>query len=299
MILHLISTEQYLIDMEVTKILDNLNINKKDLNYLEPKSMNDLENFTETYSLFSNQKIAIIKNIEDEKLIPIFENLSDDITILLINTLDKRKKLYKWLSKNKKLKDISTYNKSNLIKWIQELGIEFNSKITISNANEILDRTGENDMYNIKQEVLKLCCMKEKITSTLINCVISKSSLVVSFDLTNSILKKDLSKSLKILNELIEKNEQMIPIVALLNKNFSVIKSLKQVNDTVLKESGIDFFTIKNLRPYSKDNTFYTQKELEKYIDLTEKADFELKNGLDPKLIIEKLIISISMKGAE
>lgn len=297
MIKHLISSEPYLINLKIEEELKKLNIAKKDLNYLEPKSIDELNNFSETYSLFNDNKIAIIKNIEDENLIKVLENSLDNVNIFLVSPIDKRKKLYKWLSKNKYIEDIPVYNKSKLLEWIQELGYKNNCKISNNAANEIIKLTGENDMYNIEQEVYKLICMNEKITSELVKKVVTKSSILVSFDLTDAILKKNISKSLTILNYLISKNESMIPIIALLNKNFSVIRSLKEVDDTTLKQSGIDYFTLKNLRPYAKDNILYDDKKLEKYINLTEKADFYLKNGLEEKLILEQLIISISMKG--
>lgn len=297
MILHLTSNEPYLISNEISKELKKLNISKGDMDYLETKNLEQLENFVNSYSLFSPIKIAVVKELEDEKLIKIFENVGDDLLIIMASPLDKRKKLYKWLSKKKFIKDIPIYKKVELINWIKELGVKWNCKITNDMANEILKLTGENDMYNIEQEVYKLTCMNTKLTKELIQTVVRKSSMVVSFDLTNSILKKDLNKSLSILQELIEKNETMIPIIALLNKNFSVIRSLKEVDDSVLKESGIDYYTLKNLRPYAYDKKLYTNAELERYIKLTEKADFELKNGVDEKLIMEKLIISISMGG--
>lgn len=299
MIKYFTSNEPYLTELEIKKELNDRGIKKGDLNYLETKSLEELVNFSQTYNMFNDNKVAIIKDIENEDLIKFLDDFKTDnqYCIILTSTLDKRKKLYKWLSKNKLVHNIPNYTKASLIEWIKALGEENNCKITNIAATEVIKLTGESDMYNIAQEVYKLCCMNEKITKELVNEVVSKSSMVVSFDLTDAIIKKDISKSLSILNELISKNESMIPIVALLNKNFSVIRSLKEVDDTTLKQSGIDYMTLKILKPYAKNNNLYNSKELDKYIDLTEKADFDLKNGLIEKEVVEKLIISISMRG--
>lgn len=299
MIKYFTSSEPYLIELQINKELENLNIKKGDLNFLETKNSEELIDFSETYSMFGNNKVAVVKDFENEELIKVLENFKDneEYCIFLVSTLDKRKKLYKWLSKNKYVENISNYSKTKLIEWIKELGEDNGCKITNVVANEIIKLTGETDMYNISKEVFKLCCMNEKITKELVNEVVTKSSIVVSFDLTDAILKKDLSKSLTILSELISKNECMIPMVSLLNKNFSIIRSLKEVDDTTLKRSGIDYYALKNLKPYAKDKDFYANEELEKYISLTEKADFDLKDGLEPQSIVERLIISVSMKG--
>ena len=297
MVQYIISEEQYLIDLEVTNKMKELSLDRSDLNYSEPYTNSNVMEFTQSFSLFATNKLGVIKEIEDEEgLIKVLEMVPDEVTILIVCQLDKRKKLYKWLKKQKFIKEISVYTREGLCKWIQEIGAENNTKLTLKDAGLILNRTSTADMNNIKQEVIKLCYMKMPISPELINKVVKKTITSVSFDLTNAMLAKDIGTSLVTLSEIGSDVNTLIPLIALLNKNFSTIRSLRKTSETTLKESGIDGYTLKNLRPYSRDTRLYTDANLVEYIKATEKSEFDLKNGVDPKNVIEKLIFMVTRR---
>ena len=267
------------------------------LNYEEPCTNQDVVKFSQSYSMFSTNKLGVLREIEDEEgLITILGEVPEEVTVLIICQLDKRKKLYKWLKKQKFILEIPIYKRDELCKWIQGIAAKHNTKLTLKDAGLILNRTSTDDMYNIKQEVEKLCFMNMPVTPDLINKVVKKTITAVSFNLTNAMLAKDISTSLITLSEIGSSTDTIIPLIALLNKNFSTIRSLRNTSETTLKESGIDSFTLRNLRVYARDTKLYTDDNLVEYIKITEKAEFDLKNGVDPKVVIEKLIFNVTRR---
>lgn len=298
MIKYLLSDERYLIDRKVDEILKENAITKQDLDYCEPETTDEILNFSQSYSMFSATKIMVIKKIEnEEEMSNLLSSISSDVIMLIIAPLDKRKKLYKKLKKEKYVEEIPVLDRKDLCSWIQGICEQYNQKISLKNAGLILDRTTTENMYNIQNEVLKLCDMNKDIDETLICNVIRKTITAVGFDLTNNMLSKNVSGSLNVLSEISTEVGDIIPLIALLNKNFSVIKSLRKTSQTTLREAGIDQYTLKNLSVYARNKSLYTDEELTKYIKLTEQADFDIKNGVSGKSVIEKLIFEMLKEG--
>lgn len=293
MVLYITSSESFLVDKRVSDIKKQLGIeNKSDLNYLEPKTVLEVKDFVNSYSFFETQnKLGILNNLDDNDLIDILKDIPDNVTLLLVGNFDAKKKLYKYLKQNKLIEDIKPFDKKGLTNWIKDFGKEHNTKITLENAAHIISLTGENDMYNIQNEVLKLCMLGTPITKEFIYKVVAKSLLVNAFNLTNAILYKDITNSLEILNCLIKDNQSMIPLLSLINKNFCIIQSLIEGNETALSTIKINPWVIKNLRPYKKS---FSKEKLEGYIRLCQSLDFDLKNGYEPKLVMERLILNIN-----
>lgn len=291
--IHITSSEKYLIDKKVQEIKNELGIEgKNDMNYLITKSTYELTNFVNTFSFFDQgNKLAIVKEVESEELIPIIENLPDNVTLIILNDLDKRKKLYKYLKKNNHVLVLNPLNKKDLSNWIVDTAKDFGCEISLKNAQHIIELTGETDMYNILHQVEKISFMKEKVTANLIDKIVDKSLLVNSFELTNAILYKDLTNALSTLDKLIKNNTEMIPLLSLINKNFCIIKSLTEVSESDLKEIGINPYVIKNLRPFVNS---FSIESLNEYIELCQSLDFDLKNGYEPKMVMERLILNIN-----
>lgn len=292
-ITYITSTEKYLIDKEVDKIKNKVGIkDNMDLNFLQTESITELQNFTSTFSFFDiGSKLAIISNYQDEKLIEVMETIPENVELIILGELDKRKKVFKYLKKNKFVLELKPLKKNELANWVISSIENLNSKISMKDALKVLELTGETDMYNILRELEKLAFMRETITPNLIERVVNKSLLVNAFDVTNAILYKDINKALEILDKLLNDNQEMIPLLALICKNFCIIQSLNQVHEDDLKEVGVHPFVIKNLRPFR--NSFELEK-LQQYIDLCQKLDFDLKNGYEPKYVMERLILSIN-----
>lgn len=290
-ILYITSTEEYLVDKKIFEFKKEMNIeDDNDLRYLKAKTIDDLNNFFDTFSFFEEDKLALVEGIENEEFITIIDAIPDNVTLLIKGTLDKRKKVYKYLKKNKYILDIKSLSKKDLCNWIVEECNLLNVSISSSLAMRILSLTGEVDMYNIYNQLVKLAYMRVPVTEELIDKVVTKSLLINAFDLTNAILHQDVNESLKIINDLISNSQEMIPLLALINKNFCIIKSLNEVNEEELKDIGVNTFVIKNLRDYKK---VFSNEELEKYIELIQKLDYDLKNGYDPKMVMENLILNI------
>lgn len=289
MIKYFISSENFLIEEKISEIKKSFNISSKsDLNYLEPNNIKDLKEFLNYQSFFSTNKLVLLKNFEFEELIDVLESIKDleDVLVIIYGEMDKRSKLYNFLKKGKFIEDIKVYDKKSLMNWIVEIGKKYNTKITLSNASKILDLTGEENMFNIQQEVLKLIFVREPITPELIKEVVTQSLLVTSFDFTDALFTRDISKALKIISLL--KEDNLIPLLALVNKNLCILQSLSTLNSENFKDLGVNPFMLKKVRSFKN----YNKEDLSHLIELCQQLDFDLKNSVDSKLVIDQLIFA-------
>lgn len=143
-------------------------------------------------------------------------------------------------------------------------------------------------MYNIYTELIKLVNMKEKITEELIEKVVSKSVEYDSFELVNAISKKDKKKAYEIIHNLSEKNEYFPQVVSLISRNFAILKMMQTMkNDEIKNTAGIHPYTLKILGPFVKK---FNEDELDRYMSICQEIDFDMKNGVDHRIALEKLI---------
>ena len=163
-------TEQYLIEKEIKKIINDSKLDKINVNYydLENTFINDIIDDALTFSLFDDKKIIVVENSyiftgttnkklldQDTKQLEEYLDHPNETTILIFSInkdkIDGRKKI---TTKMKKQGCVKEFNEiTNLNKYISELFGEYN----ISNEDLRLfqNRVGDN-LLIIEQEIKKL-----------------------------------------------------------------------------------------------------------------------------------------------
>ena len=169
-------TEQYLIEKEIKKIINDSKLDKINVNYydLESTFINDIIDDALTFSLFDDKKIIVVENSyiftgttnkklldQDTKQLEEYLDHPNENTILIFSInkdkIDGRKKI---TTKMKKQGCVKEFNEiTNLNKYISELFGEYN----ISNEDLRLfqNRVGDN-LLIIEQEIKKIKTYKDK-----------------------------------------------------------------------------------------------------------------------------------------
>ena len=169
-------TEQYLIEKEIKKIINDSKLDKINVNYydLENTFINDIIDDALTFSLFDDKKIIVVENSyiftgttnkklldQDTKQLEEYLDHPNENTILIFSInkdkIDGRKKI---TTKMKKQGCVKEFNEiTNLNKYISELFGEYN----ISNEDLRLfqNRVGDN-LLIIEQEIKKIKTYKDK-----------------------------------------------------------------------------------------------------------------------------------------
>lgn len=289
---YLIIGNDELAEKEIDKLKENIietNINRYDL---EESSLVSVLEDLNTYSLFGDKKLVIVKNYDFtkdvDKLTKYLENQNDNILIFTNNKKPTLKKDVQTIF-NKNVKTID-FSKSDTLDYIKEELKDYK----ISNMNAILLKDYCNDNYSkIQKEIEKLKLYKEddkEITDKDIKTVVKKSFDGNIFDLTNAVLLNDKDKIFKCFYEQIDNNVDELSIISILYNNFRLIYKIKLLLQT---NSDEEIISILKLHPYRykklKELTYnYSEERLLKLIKKLSNIDINIKSGkIDKKLALE------------
>lgn len=285
-ICYITSDEPFLVKERLNKMKTAFISEYMDINFKEITS-GQLRTEIETVPFFAEKKMLLLDTADNEETAEALTNVSDFCSIIIINKLDKRKKLYKTIQKVGEIIELTPYNENQMINWIIETGSKMGAKIPKNAAKRMVEICGLSDMHFTYNEIIKLVSTGDEITVDLVNKVVSRTPEYNSFILTDAISKKDKQEAYQIIKVLAEKNEYLPMVLSMVNRNFAVLRMIKTMKDGEIKEAGIHPYTIKLLKPHAQN---YTVEQLDKLMEICQKIDFDMKNGANHRIALEKII---------
>lgn len=314
MIYLLYGTNYFLIKREIEKIKLENNIESIDVNNynLENTILDNILDDALTLSLFSQKKMIIVDNSyiftssvrkkgldhNIDLLNKYIENPNPDtILIFVVNEekIDDRKKIVKLIKINgnviefNEVKNIDAFIKNELNDY----------KMDAITINSFVNRVGDN-LAIITSEIEKLKLYKNDdkiITKDDVFDVCSEQIDVDMNELTNSIVSKNISKSLKIYNELIKQGEEPLQIIIRLANQFRIIYQSKEL--TKKGYSNKDIADILGIHPYRVKKALeisykFPSKELLSILKKLSRIDEGIKMGnMDKNIALEQFILEI------
>lgn len=250
----LYGTEQYLLDDILQKIVQaalpeeehEVNLSIFDL---EETAIQDVIMDAETFPFFGERKVLICKSPTFLKPKPdklqIEHNIETlqtyvaspvDFSIIIFvasfEKVDERKKIVKLLKKNGSAVHCEPPKERDIHQWITALAKELN--ITIERQAEaiIAEEIGTN-LLGLKSELEKMALYagdERVITAEIAELLISRQTSSSALKMVDSIMNKDLAKTLSIFKDLQKQNEEPIALLALIASQFRLIfqsKTLK------------------------------------------------------------------------
>ena len=176
--------------------------------------------------LFSGKNEEILEFIDDIKKMP-----ESTVLMFIENTVDKRTKAYKEISKLGTAVDFTPLKEEELIDWVIDKFKKNNKKITSFNASYFL-RQVATDMYSIENEADKLLnyveaeAFKEDIDE-----VVTVSVEAKIFDMTKAIGDKNIKTAILIYNQLIATKTEPLMILVMIARQFRLILRVKALKD--------------------------------------------------------------------
>lgn len=300
--------EEYLINNEINKLKEKYSTYDIVTYDMLEQNISDAIEDASMISLFSTAKLIICYNCyfltaskcdidhDIESLMKYIKNDSDSIIILTVNDeVDNRKKIVKELNKFNvikcdKLKDYE------LKKFVIEQ-CKFNSFKIEEDAIKLFLEKLTNNLYIITNELNKLFIYKnDKIITKLdIDNITSRVINTNIFDLINSIVEKDIDKSLRLYDDLVIINEEEIKLIVTLANQFRLIYQVK----TMFKSgySELDMSKKLDVHPYRiklANNVNVSVNECLIYIKQLSILDEEIKSGIiDKKSGFIKFILDL------
>ena len=304
--------DQEFINNKINEIKENLKI--EDISIIKYTYDNNMDSIIEdanTKNLFGDKKLIIVENStfinESDKLdiSPLetyLDNFNKDtylIFTLISESVDTRRKIFK---KIKEVGNIIAYEKIDnkfFINYISDILKQNNKKMEPRLIEEFLNKVGY-DLGNIKNELEKLFILinNEKIKEEDIKSINTNNKEESLFSLIDSIVNKEISKSIKLYRYFIDKNEEVIKIIAMLANKYRLIYQTK-----LLYQEGknkYDISKILGVHNYAISLAIttsfkYTDSELIRILKELYNLDLDIKIGkVNDKFALEMFILKNS-----
>lgn len=289
-----------IINNKINNIVDKYNIVEN--NIIKYDLEDNLDNIIEEasmISLFGDIKLIIInttfkEEIDIDKFEDYLKNYNTNSYLVFVSNdkVDTRRKLYKLITKYGTVEDVSNdnnYIRSYIKEYIKDYKIDIN--YFLSKVNDDLD--------NIKNELDKLMLYKledKNITNNDIDDLVISNIEDDIFALTDSVINRNIDRSLELYNKFMEKNYEPIYIIGLLGNQFTLLYQVKKLYN--MGKTNNDIATILNVHPYRvklaiQNSYYYTESDLIKYIYKLANLDKDIKTGnIDKTLGLELFLIN-------
>lgn len=281
---------------------------------LEDMDMEHFRNLVTVQSLISKTKVIHIKcdakdlnkkftikkpkprgMTYEEIFLDVIDTAKQKVYLILdFATLDKRKKLYKKISKMGMLIEIKPLGDKDLIKFCSNFAKDNKSSLSTGLAKHFLELV-EHDMNLIISELGKLCNYTDKISQDDIDLLIKKSIKVAVFDLIECVSKGETKQSVLILDEFIGQGNSPFQILTLLATQYERLfyaKVYGNMKDGELaKVMGCPPFFIKKIKEQAEK---LSMARIHSGIDAITETEVSLKTGYNQEQSLNLLILKLA-----
>ena len=256
-----------------------------------------------TVPFFNDHRFIILDGTglgkkSDDSFIKGLKEISDTSVLLFIeDTIDKRSKIYKFLSKQGHAACFEPMKNKELSQWITLLLKKDEKQMSISTMNNFLYRCGS-DMHTLKNELDKLISYvgdRKEITSYDLEQLTSSQTINQIFIMLDAIARKQRDKVLTLYYDLIESPFGILALLARQCNQLLQVKNLDDLgkdNGTISKEIKIPAFAVGKLKDQSK---MFSIEVLLNMVEACAKTDELIKTGkINDRVGVELILIQFS-----
>lgn len=282
---------------------DTMNFSAYEGKDINPKELIDL---SETLPFFKEKRMILVENSG------FFKNSCDDLAeymsqvpestcfVFVEEEVDKRSKLFKAASRAGSAVEFETPKEDMLIRWILGRIQREGKKITQSEMQLFLSKTGS-DMENIDKELEKLICYtldKTDISAADVEAICTGQTENKIFEMIDAISAKNQKKALDLYYDLLALKEAPMRILFLIARQFQNLLLIKSMSAkgypavSIAKTAGMPSFAVqKNLRQAGA----FKINQLKEAIEDCGQAEEDVKTGrMADQLAVELLIVKYS-----
>lgn len=304
--------EAYLRLQYKNKLKAALSPDSDDMNYsyYEGKDTNipEIIDQAETLPFFSDRRVIFLENTDlvksgGDALADYINAGIPESTVLVLTeaNVDKRTKLFKAIGKAGRCVEFTVQNDQTLKKWILGKMKSENKRVTEHTIDVFLERVGT-DMLTISSELEKLFSYtmgRDVVTEDDIAAVCTVSLNSKIFDMIGHIGLRHQKEALKMYHELLFMRESPFGMLALINRQFTLMLQIADLRDAgipkgmIASKVGLAPFIVNKYLPQID---CFSKREMVKVLEGCAKVDQDVKSGnIKPELGVELLIIEHSM----
>jgi len=218
------------------------------------------------------------------------------VVMFVVDELDKRRKMAKLLIENSVAVEFTELNNFELLKWANDKLKEFGVSADQNALEYLISQTGSNiSRLTNELDKLSIAVLPDKIiTNELIESLVPNSRELSNFDLTDSLIAKNKSKTFQILNKILDDGAEPLMLLGLIANNFRRISLAKELMANGAEKKEV--FRLIKMPPSKHDNFLVTARRIEKdkltkIIKRISETDLAIKTSKGtPQMQIEILV---------
>lgn len=261
-----------------------------------------------TLSFLGGTKVAVVRNLheitlppkESESLLDYAQDpIAETCLILTADKADRKKKIFKALTKIQAAVTCEAPKESALIPWIKKRAQCLGASLSMDAARLMVERTGPKPgiLASELEKVMTFAGKKKSISDQEVLAVVGDVKLQNPFALTEALKNKDAQKTILLLHNQLDHGEDPIKILGMIVWQFRVIWEVKSYQEQKLppvkiaREMGAQLFLVEKALRHTKN---FNRRELIKNFKNLTQADRALKtSGRPPQGILESLILEL------
>lgn len=274
-------------------------------NYFEGKGLDvrELISLANTMPFFSDRRLIVVEDsgcfkAASDELVEALPDIPDTTCMVFVESaVDKRNRLYKKVKELGAAVEMKRQSASQLAVWAGRILAQNGRKITSSDMNLFLERTGD-DMETIRTELEKLISYtmgQEIVTREDIEAVTTVQVTNKIFDMVTAIVTGKTKTAMDRYEDLLTLKEPPMRILFLIARQFNQILLVKEMmasgNDksAIASKLKIPPFAAAKLMPQARN---FTKEQLAGCVEACVEAEEAVKTGrLGDRLAVELLIM--------
>jgi len=268
----------------------------------------EIASHASSFPMMAERRVVVVREVDKlanrELLAEYIENASPTTSLVLLCTKpDLRRKPYLTAKKHGVVVEFKPLRENELPAWVGARA-EKQGKEIQPEASKMLAVYVGLSLREVQNELDKLYVFigdKKVITSDDVRAVVGVSKEYNVFELQNAVGKKDLKRSIEILERMLNVGESAVWMIVMLTRFFSTLWKLSDLRSRGVSPQeqaslvGVHPYFLKD---YIQALEFYTTRELEQSFETIALADQRLKStGMDEKMVMQAMIIHLVRHG--
>ncbi len=265
-----------------------------------------------TLSFFGGEKLVIVHSLDefkwdDANVPPLLDYVSDPVPdaclVLSARKADRKRKIYKALTKIKGAGECTAPREAALVPWLRNRAKESGRTLTTDAARLMVERVGPKPglLASELEKVITFAGKVKSIDEQAVREVVGETRQEDWFAITNALQSKNTAQSLKVLRNQLEHGVEPVNLLGSISGQFRLIWEVKYHQNMgtppshIAQKMGIHPFRVKQALRYAGK---FSEKHLREGFRSLFQADRELKgSGKAPEGILETLVLSLCSTG--
>jgi DNA polymerase-3 subunit delta len=261
-----------------------------------------------TLSFFGGEKLVIVRGLdefkwEDANVPPLLDYVSDPVPdaclVLTARKADRKRKVYKGLTKIKGAGECTAPKEPALIAWLRSRAKELGRTLSAGAARLMIERVGLKPglLAGELEKVTTFAGKTKLIDEQAVREVVGETRQEDWFAITNALQSKNIAQSLKVLRNQLAHGVEPVNLLGSISGQFRLIWEVKHYQTTgtppsrIAQKMGVHPFRVEQALRYTGK---FSEGQLRDGFRSLFQADRELKgSGKAPEGIFETLVLSL------